>query len=783
MAIVTKNPIEATGSPKATEVRKRKGNKTEPEKSALSEQKTEEIKEVSAKEHGKEKLKRRDSKEVPLSTIWRPGVMMLLLFAIAAGLRFYRLSEPNSIVFDELHYGRYAGLYLKKTFFFDSHPPLGKQMLALAGYLAGFNATEYKFEKIGNAYNESVPVFAMRMVPALCGSLVVPLAYQIMLLLGFHQWTAALTAFLFAFDNSLVTQSHFMLMESILMFFSLSGIMCILRFRQNSTKDFSFGWWFWLSSGVALLTCANCVKYVGFYSLALGAALVGHEFWVRVLARKDISRPLLWKHIITRGLAFSLIPSFIYLAVFYVHLSILTNAGPHDSAMSSAFQASLEGGLASIVSGQPLEVVHGSQVTLRHTHGNPCWLHSHDGKYPIKYSDGRGSSHQQQVTCYGHKDVNNWWIVKRPERDDIMVSAPLDRIKHGDIIQLVHGLSGRPLNTHNVAAPLTATKQEISCYINYNVSMDPQILWRVDIVNKNEVGDIWHALESIVRLVHVNTSAALSYSGRTLPDWGFHQQEVVGDIQLSNKDNNWNVEEHRYTRNEEKEDLQRELMNTDFIPLEPVKLNFIEKFLELQIRMLFITNENVPNHMYTSSPWEWLLINRGIAYWISPTSNAQIQLLGNVAIWYTSTGLLTLYAVLLVIYLLRQRRECYDLSEKTWNQFVTIGEVFLIGYAIHFAPFFFVDHTLFLHHYLPAYAFKLLLAGAMAEHVLNAIRDVYNRKWLRQLVVGLIIGWIVSSVYIFNKFKILTYGIGSGTATEILDLKWKDSWDFIIHKS
>ena len=84
------------------------------------------------------------------------------------------------------------------------------------------------------------------------------------------------------------------------------------------------------------------VKYVGFYSLALGAALVGHEFWVRVLARKDISRPLLWKHIITRGLAFSLIPSFIYLAVFYVHLSILTNAGPHDSAMSSAFQASLE---------------------------------------------------------------------------------------------------------------------------------------------------------------------------------------------------------------------------------------------------------------------------------------------------------------------------------------------------------------------------------------------------------------------------------------------------------
>ncbi|KAK2724614.1 hypothetical protein QYM36_001192, partial [Artemia franciscana] len=47
-----------------------------------------------------------------------------------------------------------------------------------------------------------------------------------------------------------------------------------------------------------------------------------------------------------------------------------------------------------------------------------------------------------------------------------------------------------------------------------------------------------------------NTSAALSYSGRTLPAFTslFHQQEVVGDVQLSNIDNNWNVEEHRYTR-------------------------------------------------------------------------------------------------------------------------------------------------------------------------------------------------------------------------------------------
>lgn len=41
--------------------------------------------------------------------------------------------------FDELHYGKYAGLYMQNTFFFDSQPPFGKQLVALAAYIAGFD--------------------------------------------------------------------------------------------------------------------------------------------------------------------------------------------------------------------------------------------------------------------------------------------------------------------------------------------------------------------------------------------------------------------------------------------------------------------------------------------------------------------------------------------------------------------------------------------------------------------------------------------------------------------
>lgn len=43
-----------------------------------------------------------------------------------------------------------------------------------------------------------------------------------------------------------------------------------------------------------------------------------------------------------RALVMGVLPVIIYVACFYVHLNVLTKAGPHDNVMTSAFQASLE---------------------------------------------------------------------------------------------------------------------------------------------------------------------------------------------------------------------------------------------------------------------------------------------------------------------------------------------------------------------------------------------------------------------------------------------------------
>ncbi|KPI94696.1 Protein O-mannosyltransferase 1, partial [Papilio xuthus] len=479
-------------------------------------------------------------------------VVFLLLLGLALWTRTYNLEEPRYIVFDELHYGRYVSLYTKGIFFFDAHPPLGKQLLYLAGRLGGYNGN-FTFDRIGSPYTESVPIKALRMVPAISGSLLVGITYQLMLEISTYQWTAILAALLVLFG------------------------------------------------------------------------------------------------------------------VFYAHLAMLPKAGPHDSVMTSAFQASLQGGLASITRGQPLHVSHGSQITLRHSHGRTCWLHSHAHVYPVRYTDGRGSSHQQQVTCYSFKDVNNWWIVKRPDQASLAVTNPPDAIRHGDVVQLLHGITSRALNSHDVAAP------EVSCYIDYNVSMSAQNLWRVEIVNRDNEDATWDSIRSLVRLIHVDSGSALRFSGRQLPSWGFHQHEVVADKVVTHQDTIWNVEEHRYTKAEDRRERERELVSAEMIPTAVTQLSFWAKFMELQYKMIAHAPDAPSGHMFASEPTEWPLLSRSIAYWLSPHSNAQIHLIGNIVTWYAGTLSVLLYSAFLALYAIRQRRLCEDLPLQASHQFYNAG--------------------------------------------------------------------------------------------------------------
>nr|XP_054502601.1 protein O-mannosyl-transferase 1 isoform X2 [Agelaius phoeniceus] len=665
----------------------------------------------------------------PVVVTAKINVSLVALTVMGLISRLWGLCYPRAVVFDEVYYGQFVSLYMKRIFFVDdSGPPFGHMLLALGGYLGGFDGN-FLWNRIGAEYSMNVPVWSLRLLPALAGALCVPLAYQILVELHFSHCAALGAALLILLENSLITQSRFMLLESILIFFILLAVLSYLKFYNlQKHSAFSGSWWFWLLLTGVACSCAVGVKYMGLFTYMLLLATAGLHFW----------------HMIG------------------------------DQNLSN-------GGLARITQGQPLEVAYGSQITLRNVLGKPmqCWLHSHTNTYPIRYENGRGSSHQQQVTCYPFKDVNNWWIVKDPGMQQLVVSNPPRPVRHGHIVQLVHGITTRYLNTHDVAAPLSPHSQEVSCYIDYNISMPAQNLWRVEIVNRESDTDVWKTILSEVRFVHVNTSAVLKLSGASLPEWGYRQLEVVGE-KLSkgyHQSMLWNVEEHRYGKSQEQKEREVELHSPTQMDISK-NLSFMAKFTELQWKILTLKNEDT-EHKYSSSALDWITMDTNIAYWLHPTSGAQIHLLGNVATWASANAAALVYVCLSLWYLLRRRRKIYDIPEDAWQLWMAAGGICGGGWAVNYLPFFLMEKTLFLYHYLPAVTFQILLIPVVLQHLSDHLcRSVL----LKSMFSALVVAWLSWVYFVYCTFSPLTYGQPALALAELRALRWKDTWNILIRK-
>ena len=142
------------------------------------------------------------AKKALQQSAWGDSALIALITLLAFITRFYAIHNPNLVVFDEVHFGKYASYYIQRTFFFDVHPPLGKLLLALVGYIFHFSG-HFKFSEIGSSYvGQGVPYIAMRGFSALCGALLCPLVFRIMRSSGYSRWASTLAAPLTLFGNS-----------------------------------------------------------------------------------------------------------------------------------------------------------------------------------------------------------------------------------------------------------------------------------------------------------------------------------------------------------------------------------------------------------------------------------------------------------------------------------------------------------------------------------------------------------------------------------------------------
>ena len=109
-------------------------------------------------------------------------------------------------------------------------------------------------------------------------------------------------------------------------------------------------------------------------------------------------------------------------------------------------------------------------------------------------------------------------------------------IMNNSILQLSHFKFATNLNSHNVAAPVSSSKYEVSGFVKYKRGIKPESDWELVLADTEEVW--WENIS--LRLRHVKTGKFLSVTEHLLPDtWGQGMREVVGSS--SNKASYWRV--------------------------------------------------------------------------------------------------------------------------------------------------------------------------------------------------------------------------------------------------
>ncbi len=159
-----------------------------------------------------------------------------VIFVLAAFTRFYRLSQPGGVCFDESHFVRFTNQYMARTYFFDIHPPLGKLTLWLVGQLVGLNSpdpssrpfmslkTDCNYEHISEDYAEGCNYTALRTVAAVHSTATVVLMYFIARNFGASVWGGILSSGLLLFDMLNNIQGRLVLLDVQLSFWCMAAL-------------------------------------------------------------------------------------------------------------------------------------------------------------------------------------------------------------------------------------------------------------------------------------------------------------------------------------------------------------------------------------------------------------------------------------------------------------------------------------------------------------------------------------------------------------------------------
>lgn len=239
-------------------------------------------------------------------------------------VHFWRITYPNSIVFDEVTFGKFLNSYAKGEYYFDLHPPLGKLILGWASYLGGINPN-FNYDKIGTVFSEQTFIW-LRSFTAFTGSLIPVFAALLLRGLGFSKWVAVIAAVLIIFENALLVISRTFVFDIFLLSFGFASIAVGVWSHRLKSKTL---WWFsWI-----LAASAFSIKWTGLSFLGILSLWEIQRGWSSKLLGVSLRRLML-------GLSAAFA---VYFLIFAVHFSWTPRSGMGNDFMSPEFQSGLIG--------------------------------------------------------------------------------------------------------------------------------------------------------------------------------------------------------------------------------------------------------------------------------------------------------------------------------------------------------------------------------------------------------------------------------------------------------
>eukprot|EP00049_Salpingoeca_infusionum_P006472 m.107474 g.107474 ORF g.107474 m.107474 type:complete len:836 (-) comp13323_c0_seq13:1556-4063(-) len=682
---------------------------------------------------------------------------VVLLTITSLFTRFYRISQPPSVAWDETHFGKFANRYINREFYFDVHPPLAKMLIALAGYVGGYDG-QFPFVKPGDEYGNAIYI-PMRMLCAFAGALCVPLAYMTVRELVPSNLAGLLAASLVLFDTSCITISRFILLDPILMVFIHAAAWLTCRVTMQRSRSFGFMWWLELFGLGFALSGAMGSKWVGLFIVIFAGLYTIRDLWT---LWGDITNSVgcLVSHFLSRATALIAAPVVLYCCYFWIHFAVCHNTGDGDSFMSSAFQSSLQGNALN-VGEMPNHVAYGSIVTIKSARCGGGLLHSHPHLYPDT------TIQQQQITGYQHRDDNNKWLIKRatPELDATAQVGVVEFVRSGDRIRLEHVMTGRNLHSHVYPSPLKPHHQQVTGYGEQGVG-DAHDEWEIRLVN-GRVGDRIGRISDAFMLVHGLPSerkCALHSDGTKLPEWGFSQLEVTCSYSMSGSATQWNFELHE----------------NKFLPnasVEASRPSFFHNLLELHIAMGEVNNGLIANPADNpSQAWHWPINYRGQRFTAWGPTDTRIYLMGNPVVYYINLLAIGLFLLILVFDMLMTKRQLKEPSfQVSYKSEMVFGSTaMLIGWALHYLPFFLMGRVLYFHHYMPALLFSCMLTGLVGDYVCRLIGNMTPHPHAVQWALASIILGVV--LWGFKLFSCTSYGM-TGPLEDMAQLMWQSEWE------